>query len=198
MAWVYIAVYLLYLVVIGLRHARSGADQRTQPHARRCQSVGSKTDEGLRVVRSGNVPCRRAGRRTFDVIGASSTAVAAYRLERRDLVAGLDRMAMHTNTFFSTVVPIQSERGHHVIDTGPYRHVRHPGYVAMIGSILATPLVFGSLWGLIPGGAGSWYHWGAHRRGRSHAASRIARLCRVCPASALPAAAGNLVITERS
>jgi protein-S-isoprenylcysteine O-methyltransferase Ste14 len=66
------------------------------------------------------------------------------------LSLGLVGWAMLTNTFFSTVVRIQSDRGHHVIDTGPYRYVRHPGYVATLESILGTPLVLGSLWGLIP------------------------------------------------
>ena len=43
---------------------------------------------------------------------------------------------MAANTFFSKVVRIQDDRGHHVIDTGPYRFVRHPGYVgwAILGN----------------------------------------------------------------
>jgi protein-S-isoprenylcysteine O-methyltransferase Ste14 len=36
--------------------------------------------------------------------------------------------SMAVNTFFSKVVHIQAERGHRVIDSGPYRFVRHPGY----------------------------------------------------------------------
>ena len=58
--------------------------------------------------------------------------------------------AMSTNQFFSAVVRIQSERGHVVVSGGPYRFVRHPGYVGMLLSSLATPLMLGSLWGLIP------------------------------------------------
>ncbi len=55
------------------------------------------------------------------------------------------------NQFFSGTVRIQTERGHYVIDTGPYRFVRHPGYVSAIWTYLTIPLLFGSLWGLIPG-----------------------------------------------
>jgi protein-S-isoprenylcysteine O-methyltransferase Ste14 len=33
---------------------------------------------------------------------------------------------------------------------GPYRYVRHPGYVGGIVYQLATPLLFGSWWALIP------------------------------------------------
>ncbi len=58
--------------------------------------------------------------------------------------------AMRTNTFFSTVVRIQEERGHHAITAGPYRYVRHPGYVGMILMMLTTPLALGSYWALLP------------------------------------------------
>ena len=45
--------------------------------------------------------------------------------------------AMRENRFFSAVVRIQADRGHRVIDTGPYGIVRHPGYA---GLILVPPL----------------------------------------------------------
>jgi protein-S-isoprenylcysteine O-methyltransferase Ste14 len=49
--------------------------------------------------------------------------------------------AMRENRFFSSIIRIQSDRGQHVIDTGPYAFVRHPGYIAgilvMLGSGLA-------------------------------------------------------------
>lgn len=57
--------------------------------------------------------------------------------------------AMRTNTFFSTVVRIQKERGHHTITTGPYRFVRHPGYVGMLLMMLSTPLALGSYWAIL-------------------------------------------------
>jgi len=60
--------------------------------------------------------------------------------------------AMISNAYFATVVRIQEERGHAVCTTGPYRFVRHPGYVGFIIQSLALPLFLGSLWALIPGG----------------------------------------------
>ena len=60
--------------------------------------------------------------------------------------------AMAVNPFFSAVVRIQKERGHSVVSSGPYRVVRHPGYAGGLISIIAVPLLLGSLWALIPAG----------------------------------------------
>ena len=60
--------------------------------------------------------------------------------------------AMVANAYFSTVVRIQEDRGHTVCTTGPYRFIRHPGYVGAILQSLATPLLLGSWWALLPGG----------------------------------------------
>jgi len=64
---------------------------------------------------------------------------------------GLTAWAMIANALFSTAVRIQSERGHTVCSTGPYRFVRHPGYVGFILQSISVPLLLGSLWALIPG-----------------------------------------------
>jgi protein-S-isoprenylcysteine O-methyltransferase Ste14 len=58
--------------------------------------------------------------------------------------------AMTVNRFFSSVVRVQSERGHHVITTGPYRYVRHPGYAGAIVGFIASPIALGSWWALAP------------------------------------------------
>jgi protein-S-isoprenylcysteine O-methyltransferase Ste14 len=60
--------------------------------------------------------------------------------------------SMAANAHFTTVVRVQADRGHAVCDAGPYRYVRHPGYVGALLHSLAAPLILGSLWALIPGG----------------------------------------------
>ncbi len=61
--------------------------------------------------------------------------------------------AMAVNRFFEKTVRIQTDRGHKVVDTGPYRFIRHPGYVATIlGFILAPPLMLRSWWAFVPAG----------------------------------------------
>jgi protein-S-isoprenylcysteine O-methyltransferase Ste14 len=57
---------------------------------------------------------------------------------------GLAFWAMRVNRFFSSVVRIQSDRGQHVITTGPYRWIRHPGYLAGIVIIVASGIALGS------------------------------------------------------
>lgn len=63
---------------------------------------------------------------------------------------GLAVWALVENRFFSGVVRIQTDRGHVVCDTGPYRFVRHPGYLGNILPLIGIVLAFGSAWALIP------------------------------------------------
>jgi len=58
--------------------------------------------------------------------------------------------AMIVNPFFSPVVRIQTERGHHLILSGPYRLVRHPGYLAMCIAVPTSALAIGSWLALAP------------------------------------------------
>ena len=52
--------------------------------------------------------------------------------------------AMLVNRFFSSVVRIQSDRGQHVVTSGPYAFVRHPGYSAGILILGASGIALGS------------------------------------------------------
>jgi len=52
------------------------------------------------------------------------------------------------NKFTAPVVAIQTERGHRVVATGPYRLVRHPLYAGAVLNFFATPLMLGSWLGL--------------------------------------------------
>jgi protein-S-isoprenylcysteine O-methyltransferase Ste14 len=63
---------------------------------------------------------------------------------------GLFLWAKKVNPYFSSVARIQTERGQTVCREGPYRFCRHPGYLGGILFGLATPLVLGSYWALIP------------------------------------------------
>ncbi len=58
--------------------------------------------------------------------------------------------ALVENRFFSGVVRIQTDRGHVVCDSGPYRIIRHPGYAGNILPLPGIALALGSVWTLIP------------------------------------------------
>ena len=58
--------------------------------------------------------------------------------------------AMAVNPFFSPVVRIQSERGHRLITSGPYRFVRHPGYLGAVMSCVFGMCILGSLYAMLP------------------------------------------------
>lgn len=60
--------------------------------------------------------------------------------------------ATASNAFFSQVVRVQSERGHSVVTGGPYRAVRHPGYVGAIVFELASPVLLASWGAFLPSG----------------------------------------------
>jgi protein-S-isoprenylcysteine O-methyltransferase Ste14 len=58
--------------------------------------------------------------------------------------------AMFSNPFFSATIRIQTDRGHTVVNRGPYRLVRHPSYGSGLFVYLAVPVLLGSWWGLLP------------------------------------------------
>jgi protein-S-isoprenylcysteine O-methyltransferase Ste14 len=58
--------------------------------------------------------------------------------------------AMGSNPHFEATVRIQHDQRHQVIDRGPYRIVRHPGYAAAIPLLLGMALLLGSAWALVP------------------------------------------------
>lgn len=60
--------------------------------------------------------------------------------------------ALLVNPFLETQVRIQSDRGHRVVTSGPYRLVRHPMYAGVLLNCVAVPLILGSWWAFIPAG----------------------------------------------
>lgn len=59
-------------------------------------------------------------------------------------------IAQKQNLFFSSTVRIQTDRAHEVYESGLYHVVRHPAYLGMLIQAFGFPLLFGSLWSIIP------------------------------------------------
>jgi protein-S-isoprenylcysteine O-methyltransferase Ste14 len=60
----------------------------------------------------------------------------------------LAQLSMRENTFAAPVVKIQAERGHRVVSSGIYAHIRHPMYAGALLFFIAAPLLLGSWYGL--------------------------------------------------
>ncbi len=63
---------------------------------------------------------------------------------------GLGGWAAAVNPHFEGTVRIQSERGHRVVDAGPYRRLRHPGYLGLVLWALASPFLLLSERAFVP------------------------------------------------
>src|SRR5215831_1056673 len=100
------------------------------------------------------------------LVTVMSAALDVGRLHESDTVAAGVRLAallafsaaiafqasaMIVNPFFSPVIRLQRQRNHRLITQGPYRLLRHPGYVGMVVAIPASALALGSWFALIPG-----------------------------------------------
>jgi protein-S-isoprenylcysteine O-methyltransferase Ste14 len=94
--------------------------------------------------------CLAAGldARFHGVRAADWTTFAGYFLGLAGV--GITLASIAANRFFSTIVRIQTDCGHAVVDTGPYAVVRHPGYVGMLLMTIGTPYMLASNWAWIP------------------------------------------------
>jgi protein-S-isoprenylcysteine O-methyltransferase Ste14 len=75
--------------------------------------------------------------------GVQMAAFAIYIV-----ASALQIWAMVVNSFFSTALRLQA--GHQLVRSGPYRYVRHPGYLAMLLIVLSTAFALGSKVALFP------------------------------------------------
>jgi protein-S-isoprenylcysteine O-methyltransferase Ste14 len=149
-AWAFFTGYLLFTITLGLvvrdpnlfKERTRGARSVTQTWDRVILGFNSLGMIGIFVIAALD-----AGRYGWQPTPSKEVIVAAFAVFYTGGTILI--WSMRTNTFFSTVVRIQEERGHHAITVGPYRIVRHPGYVGMLLMILTTPLALGSYWGLL-------------------------------------------------
>ncbi len=79
-----------------------------------------------------------------------SPAAQAVGLLLAALGNGYTTWAMVANSFFAFSVRIQQDRGQKVVSSGPYRKVRHPGYVGAILYAIGAVAALGSYWAMVP------------------------------------------------
>ena len=98
----------------------------------------------VRVVALAHFVVGAVDGRRWHVAGPVPFGLRAFALAAMAATFGMFFRAMRENRFFSTVVRVQGERGHRVVDTGPYSVVRHPGYAGLILAVPFSGLALGS------------------------------------------------------
>jgi len=153
MAWVYVGIYFAGVLVNGIVLGRRDPEVINE---RGRGLRGTKSWDKVWVAISAPLPLIMlavagldAGRFGWSLMPLPLAVAGLVTLVLGDAVIA---WAMSANTYFSTTVRIQDDRGHQVMTSGPYRFVRHPGYVGMILIYLGAPIMLGSWWALIPGG----------------------------------------------
>ena len=148
-AWIYLGTYIVIITINAfilpkdLIEERGKSKENVKKWDRVIMTLNIFPALGLLVVAGLN--CR------FGWSPKMDSWIQAVALVLMILGSVFFTWAMLSNHFFSTVVRIQFDRSHQVATGGPYNYIRHPGYVGFIVINLATPLILGSLWALIPG-----------------------------------------------
>jgi protein-S-isoprenylcysteine O-methyltransferase Ste14 len=154
MAWVYIGIY-----VVGIAINSAILLQRNPELIAERAEMGAGTKRWDKTIATLYVLMSSIG--TLLIAGLDVRFGWSPEMPLTIRVIGLVAMAtgfalaswaMLSNAFFAGTVRIQDERGHVVATGGPYRFVRHPGYVGWLLAGIATPLMLGSVWALIPAG----------------------------------------------
>jgi protein-S-isoprenylcysteine O-methyltransferase Ste14 len=145
-AWAYLAIVTVIMAtytVIVLRIHPDLADERRRPPA-----DAKRWDKPFTAAVAVLGPAALILLSGFDRRYHWSPPLPAW-IEVAGLVLGaaggmFTNTAVAANRFFSALVRIQHDRGHHVIDTGPYRFVRHPGYAGSIVYMFGMAVALGS------------------------------------------------------
>ncbi len=148
-AWAYVLIALLSFVVsvftlpAELLNERSTIKPGTKKWDR--QIVSAFMLVGLAVTVTAALDVR------FGVSFRMPVVVKGVALLLVIVSFALVNWAMRSNRFFSPALRIQLERGHSVVSGGPYAYLRHPGYLGIIVSQFAVPLLLGSMLAFLVG-----------------------------------------------
>ena len=152
-AWAYAIIYILGFVISRVLVARYHPDLITE-RAHYMQQENTKSWDkllslflglgGILVMLVAGVDA------LYDCSFPYSLPVKIISLFALLLGYALGSYALIENRFFSGTVRLQTERGHQVISSGPYRWVRHPGYAGALLTYLVTPFFLDSSWAFLP------------------------------------------------
>lgn len=144
--WTYAAVTALFAVIGAVQIDPGLIRERFRPgpgghdgavvYVLKALTLGHLLIAGLDLRLTGELQVPLAGR-VLGLVGFS-------------LGLGITIASMVTNRYFSAVVRLQTDRGHRLVRSGPYRYVRHPGYLGIQLMMLASGVTLGSWWSVLP------------------------------------------------
>ncbi|MFC1922080.1 methyltransferase family protein [Chloroflexota bacterium] len=152
-AWIYAIITILGFAISRVLAARRNPDLLAE-RARFMQHEDAKPWDKLLSplvgLGGGLIPLVAGLDALFDLSPPFSMPVKILALVIILVGYALGSYALIENRFFSGMVRIQTDRGHQVVSSGPYRWIRHPGYTGALLTYLATPLFLDSRWAFLP------------------------------------------------
>ena len=150
-AWFLTLIFFLLLVIVfgwGIRNAPDLLEERSKA------SANAKAWDKL-LLRIYNLfllgllvtAALDAGRFRWSAMPPALQALGAVGFF---VIGGVIWWCMSANAYLSRWARIQDDRGHKVVQTGPYQYVRHPMYAAIILLMPCIALALGSWWAMIP------------------------------------------------
>ena len=181
--WLFFVVLVVASIVITLYLRRVNPDViagRVNRHEG-TKTLGSDLGaDRLPADDAGDPDCGSPGRRAVSLVPVPWWGcVLGYAL----LIVGMVGLtwAESVNKFFEPTVRIQTDRGHKVIDTGPYAIVRHPGYVFGFLALPRHAPGSGFLVGFDPCRSCCACSWSCERSGRTKPCGKSWRATRSTP-----------------
>jgi protein-S-isoprenylcysteine O-methyltransferase Ste14 len=149
MFWFYVGLWLTLGVIMTCTADLDLARERWRP--------GGESKDSLVALRLLGMLCMGgqwvvAGLDVGRYHWSDTVPIGVQALGLAGFTAGLAvvRWSQSVNRFFSSAIRIQRDRGQHVVTSGPYRYVRHPGYAAFILGWICSALILGSWGSLLP------------------------------------------------
>ena len=146
--WLYLVIYVLFSAACALAMSEGVARERLQP------GPGSRPEPVYRIgatlawIAHIGIAALDLGR--FHWSAGFSVWLHAVGVAGMVCAMGLVVWALRHNEYLSARIRIQSDRGHQVVSTGPYAHIRHPNNAGGFLLGLSSGLVLGSWPSIVP------------------------------------------------
>ena len=147
-AWIYLAVLLIPMFFVMIYYIKKAPE-----FLERRMRLKEKEREQKLIIKLAFIPYLLA----FILPGIDKRSgwsnVPLYLAVAADILVFVSYIfilyVFHVNQFASRIVEV--EKGQKVIQSGPYRFIRHPMYLGTIIMYAVSPLALGSYWAMIPG-----------------------------------------------